>query len=70
MNRTLLQVVVSLTKCCAGKGRALIVLLPEELRFLKYLKQAKVPLNEYELPLAKLSNVQVASHYCTLQSDV
>jgi len=41
-----------------GKGRALIVLLPEELRFLKYLKQAKVPLNEYELPLAKLSNVQ------------
>jgi len=41
-----------------GKGRALIVLLPEELRFLKYLKQAKVPLNEYELPIAKLSNVQ------------
>merc|ERR1711934_1198879 len=41
-----------------GKGRALIVLLPEELRFLKYLKQAKVPLNEYELPLSKLSNVQ------------
>merc|ERR1712166_1546090 len=41
-----------------GKGRALIVLLPEELKFLKYLKQAKVPLNEYELPLKKLSNVQ------------
>merc|ERR1711981_1443231 len=41
-----------------GKGRALIVLLPEELRFLRYLKQAKVPLNEFELPLNKLSNVQ------------
>jgi len=41
-----------------GKGRALIVLLPEELRFLRYLKEAKVPLNEYELPLNKLSNVQ------------
>eukprot|EP00658_Telonema_sp_P-2_P077085 TRINITY_DN6894_c0_g1_i1.p1 TRINITY_DN6894_c0_g1~~TRINITY_DN6894_c0_g1_i1.p1 ORF type:complete len:573 (-),score=195.17 TRINITY_DN6894_c0_g1_i1:426-2144(-) len=41
-----------------GKGKALIVLLPEELRFLKYLKQAKVPLNEYELPVGKLSNVQ------------
>lgn len=41
-----------------GKGRALIVLLPEELRFLRYLKEAKVPLNEYELPLSKLSNVQ------------
>lgn len=41
-----------------GKGRALIILLPEELRFLRYLKEAKVPLNEYELPLNKLSNVQ------------
>merc|ERR1712166_456332 len=41
-----------------GSGRALLFLLPEELAFLRYLKQAKVPLNEYELPIAKLSNVQ------------
>jgi len=30
-----------------GKGRALLFLIPEELSFLKYLKSAKVPLNEY-----------------------
>ena len=41
-----------------GKGRALIILLPEELRFLRFLKEAKVPLNEYDLPTNKLSNVQ------------
>lgn len=43
----------------AGKsGRALLFLLESELGFLRYLKQAKVPLNEYEFPLNKLSNVQ------------
>ncbi|KCV68292.1 hypothetical protein H696_05211 [Fonticula alba] len=43
----------------AGKsGRALLFLLESELGFLRYLKQAKIPLNEYEFPLAKLSNVQ------------
>ena len=41
-----------------GKGRALLFLLPSELGFLKYLKQAKVPLNEYEFPTVKISNVQ------------
>lgn len=34
------------------------MLLPEELSFLKYLKEAKVPLNEYEFPPNKLANVQ------------
>jgi len=34
------------------------MLLPEELSFLKYLKAAKVPLNEYEFPTSKLANVQ------------
>ncbi|PSC68006.1 ATP-dependent RNA helicase HAS1 [Micractinium conductrix] len=42
----------------SGRGRALLMLLPEELAFLKYLKAAKVPLNEYEFPTSKLSNVQ------------
>uniref|UniRef100_A0A7S0V161 ATP-dependent RNA helicase n=1 Tax=Polytomella parva TaxID=51329 RepID=A0A7S0V161_9CHLO len=41
-----------------GTGRALLLLLPEELGFLKYLKDAKVPLNEYDFPVSKLSNVQ------------
>lgn len=41
-----------------GSGRALLFLLPEELAFLKYLKHAKVPLNEYEFPASKISNVQ------------
>ncbi|MEW5303369.1 MAG: hypothetical protein WDW36_006070 [Sanguina aurantia] len=41
-----------------GRGRALLLLLPEELGFLKYLKAAKVPLNEYEFPTSKVANVQ------------
>ena len=41
-----------------GKGRALLFLIPEELAFLKYLKAAKVPLNEYEFPTKKIANVQ------------
>ena len=41
-----------------GKGRALLFLIPEELSFLKYLKSAKVPLNEYEFPTKKIANVQ------------
>ncbi|KAF2074729.1 hypothetical protein CYY_003961 [Polysphondylium violaceum] len=40
------------------KGRALLFLLPKELGFLKYLKLAKVPLNEYEFPKGKVANVQ------------
>ena len=40
------------------RGKALLFLLPTELMFLKYLKQARVPLNEYEFPLGKLSNIQ------------
>ena len=41
-----------------GAGRALLFLIPEELPFLKYLKAARVPLNEYEFPQHKLANVQ------------
>jgi ATP-dependent RNA helicase DDX18/HAS1 len=42
----------------SGVGRALLFLLPEELGFLRYLKHARVPLNEYEFPQSKVSNVQ------------
>eukprot|EP01111_Echinosteliopsis_oligospora_P002723 TRINITY_DN1416_c0_g1_i4.p1 TRINITY_DN1416_c0_g1~~TRINITY_DN1416_c0_g1_i4.p1 ORF type:complete len:459 (-),score=137.67 TRINITY_DN1416_c0_g1_i4:41-1417(-) len=43
----------------AGKeGRALLFLLPTEIEFLKYLKVAKVPLNEYEFPQTKIVNIQ------------
>lgn len=41
-----------------GSGKALIFLLPTELGFLRYLKDANVPLNEYEFPKSKVVNVQ------------
>ena len=41
-----------------GSGRALLFLTPEETGFLKYLKAAKVSLNEYEFPDNKVANVQ------------
>ncbi|KDN39400.1 DEAD-domain-containing protein [Tilletiaria anomala UBC 951] len=43
----------------AGKaGKSLLFLLPSELGFLRFLKVAKVPLNEYTFPLNKVANVQ------------
>jgi len=41
-----------------GTGRALLFLTPEETGFLRYLKAAKVTLNEYEFPMKKMSNIQ------------
>ncbi|KAF5099191.1 hypothetical protein DV451_003061 [Geotrichum candidum] len=41
-----------------GKGKSLMFLTPSELGFLRYLKAAKVPLNEYEFPTNKIANVQ------------
>lgn len=49
---------VGRTARAGGRGRALLFLLPQELQFLKYLRQAKVPLSEYEFPPSKLANVQ------------
>ena len=43
---------VGRTARAGGAGRALLFLLPEELAFLKYLKLARVPLSEYEVPQA------------------
>jgi ATP-dependent RNA helicase DDX18/HAS1 len=43
----------------AGKaGRSLLFLLPSELGFLRFLKVAKVPLNEYSFPDDKIANIQ------------
>ncbi|GAA5978218.1 hypothetical protein JCM5350_002230 [Sporobolomyces pararoseus] len=43
----------------AGKnGKSLLFLLPSELGFLRFLKVAKVPLNEYQFPQEKIANVQ------------
>eukprot|EP00698_Gefionella_okellyi_P005012 TRINITY_DN14611_c0_g1_i1.p1 TRINITY_DN14611_c0_g1~~TRINITY_DN14611_c0_g1_i1.p1 ORF type:complete len:567 (-),score=151.47 TRINITY_DN14611_c0_g1_i1:7-1485(-) len=41
-----------------GRGRALLFLLPEELGYLRYLRAARVPLNEYEFPPSKIANIQ------------
>ena len=43
----------------AGKtGKSLLFLLESELGFLRFLKEAKVPLNEYNFPSNKIANVQ------------
>ncbi|EGT60111.1 hypothetical protein CAEBREN_13632 [Caenorhabditis brenneri] len=41
-----------------GSGKALLVLRPEELGFLRYLKAAKVTLNEFEFSWSKVANIQ------------
>src|SRR6266542_3332506 len=49
---------VGRTARAGGQGKSLLFLLPSELGFLRYLKQAKVPLNEYQFPANKIANVQ------------
>ncbi|KAJ1833356.1 ATP-dependent RNA helicase [Coemansia sp. RSA 2711] len=49
---------VGRTARAGGQGKSLLFLLPSELGFLRYLKQAKVPLNEYQFPQNKVANVQ------------
>jgi ATP-dependent RNA helicase DDX18/HAS1 len=41
----------------ATAGRALLFLLPEETAFLRYLREAKVNLSEYEFPSHKIANI-------------
>jgi ATP-dependent RNA helicase DDX18/HAS1 len=38
-------------------GRALLFLLPEELKFLQYLRTSKVTLQEFEFPESKIANI-------------
>jgi len=42
-----------------GVGHALLILRPEELGFLRFLKQARVPLNEFEFSWSKVSDIQL-----------
>ena len=49
---------VGRTARAGNRGKALLFLLPSELGFLRYLKQARVPLNEFEFPINRLANVQ------------
>lgn len=42
-----------------SRGHALLMLRPQELGFLRYLKQAKVPLNEYDFSWSKISDIQL-----------
>ncbi|CAO3670676.1 unnamed protein product [Umbelopsis vinacea] len=49
---------VGRTARAGGRGKSLLFLLPSELGFLRYLKHAKVPLNEYQFPNNKIANVQ------------
>lgn len=42
------------------QGKALLFLIPQELGFLQFLRNANVTLNEYEFPPAKLANIQPA----------
>ncbi|KAF4521670.1 hypothetical protein B566_EDAN006258 [Ephemera danica] len=42
-----------------GRGHALLILRPEELGFLRYLKQARVPLNEFEFSWNKIADIQL-----------
>jgi len=41
-----------------GKGHALMILRESEIGFLRYLKKAKVPLNEFEFSWGKVANIQ------------
>ncbi|KAL4752814.1 ATP-dependent RNA helicase has1, partial [Aspergillus terricola var. indicus] len=41
-----------------GKGRSLMFLQPSEAGFLKYLKEARVPVVEFDFPAKKIVNVQ------------
>lgn len=41
-----------------GKGRSLMFLQPSEIGFLKHLKDARVPLVEFEFPAKRIFNIQ------------
>jgi ATP-dependent RNA helicase DDX18/HAS1 len=49
---------VGRTARAGGTGKALLFLLETELGFLKHLRAAGVPLNEYSVPKEKIANIQ------------
>ncbi|KAK0178767.1 hypothetical protein PV327_007624 [Microctonus hyperodae] len=42
-----------------SSGRAVLILRPEEMGFLRYLKQARVPVNEFEFSWSKIADIQL-----------
>ncbi|CAE5967743.1 unnamed protein product [Arabidopsis arenosa] len=50
-----------------AKGKALLVLIPEELQFIRYLKAAKVPVKELEFNEKKLMNVKSELEKCVAE---
>lgn len=46
-----------------SSGHALLILRSEEIGFLRYLKQAKVPLNEFEFSWSKIADIQLQVSY-------
>jgi len=46
-----------------SSGHALLILRQEEVGFLRYLKQAKVPLNEFEFSWSKIADIQLQVSY-------
>lgn len=51
-----------------SSGHALMILRPEELGFLRYLKQAKVPLNEFDFSWSKIADIQL--QVCTFKVTI
>lgn len=51
-------------------GHALLMLRPEELGFLRYLKAAKVPLNEFEFSWQKIADIQLQVVLITIYINV
>lgn len=45
------------TARAGSTGNALLILRPEELGFLRYLKQSKVNLNEFEFSWSKIADI-------------
>eukprot|EP01028_Stygiella_incarcerata_P006057 TRINITY_DN2485_c0_g1_i1.p1 TRINITY_DN2485_c0_g1~~TRINITY_DN2485_c0_g1_i1.p1 ORF type:complete len:570 (+),score=196.52 TRINITY_DN2485_c0_g1_i1:125-1834(+) len=48
---------VGRTARAGGKGKALLFLLPEEIGFLKYLKDARIPVHEFEVSDKKIARI-------------
>lgn len=49
---------VGRTARAGNSGKSLLFLLPSEVGFLRYLKEARVPLNEFGFPDNKVADVQ------------
>jgi ATP-dependent RNA helicase DDX18/HAS1 len=49
-----------------SSGHALLILRPEEIGFLRFLKQAKVPLNEFEFSWSKIADIQLQVRFLLL----